>query len=93
MNADIPRSKETEMNSVSKTAGMAGFLYFIYRVIHVIADASQQKTAGVAGADQAMNYSRPVFQKDTLGRRCRMKTISLYQNKIQQRRRNRIDNL
>ena len=71
MNARIPCSKETKMNSINKTAGMAGFLYFIYRVIHISADASQQKTAGVAGADQAMNYSRPVFQGDTLGRRCR----------------------
>jgi hypothetical protein len=56
----------------------------MYRVIHIFADASQQKTAGVAGADQAMNYLRPVYQGDTMGRRkCRMKTISLHQNKIQ----------
>ena len=59
------------MNSINKTAGMAGFLYGIYRVIHLSADASRQKTAGFAGADQAMHYSRPVFQGDTPGRRCR----------------------
>jgi len=39
------------MNSINKPAGMAGFLYFIYLVIHISADASQQKTAGVAGAE------------------------------------------
>jgi hypothetical protein len=60
------------MNSINKTAGMAGFLYFFYLVIHISADASQQKTAGVEKEqNQAMNYSRPVFQGDILGRRCR----------------------
>ncbi len=39
------------MNSINKTAGMAGFLYFMYRVIHISADASQQKIAGIAGAE------------------------------------------
>jgi hypothetical protein len=38
------------MNSINKTAGMAGFLYFIYLVNQISADASQQKTSGVAGA-------------------------------------------
>ena len=38
------------MNSINKTTGMAGLRYFIYPVIHISADASQQKTAGVAGA-------------------------------------------
>ncbi len=38
MNAHIPYSKEKEMNSINKTARMAGFLYFIYMVFHIFAD-------------------------------------------------------
>src|SRR3972149_5159565 len=38
MNACIPDSKEKEMNSINKTARMAGFLYFIYMVFHIFAD-------------------------------------------------------
>jgi hypothetical protein len=74
------------MNSINKTAGMAGFLYVIYLIIHLSAGASQQKTAGVAGADQALNYSRPVFQGDARVKEMQMNVMSPEQNKIQQRR-------
>jgi hypothetical protein len=49
------------MNTINKTAGMAGFLYIIYLVIHVSADASQQKTAGVKGAESGHELLKAVF--------------------------------
>jgi len=59
------------MNTINKTAGMAGFLYIIYLVIHVSVDASQQKTAGVKGAESGHELLKAVLQRDSLGRRCR----------------------
>jgi hypothetical protein len=52
------------MNTINKTAGMAGFLYFIYGVIHISADASQQKTAGVKGAESGHELLKAVFLRE-----------------------------
>ncbi len=64
------------MNSINKTAGIVGFLYFISLVIHISADASQQKTAGVAGAKSAHELLKAVFLGRYLGKGMQMKTIS-----------------
>ena len=39
------------MNSVNKDAGMAGFLFFIYQVMHISAGASHPKTTDAGGAE------------------------------------------
>jgi hypothetical protein len=73
------------MNSINKTAGLAGFLYFIYWVIHIFADASQQKNAGAKSGHKLLTAG---FSARSLGKEMQMKTISSDQNKIQQRKRN-----
>lgn len=49
------------MNSVNKTAGMAGFLYFIYRVMHISAGASHPKNTGAGGAESGYEYPAASF--------------------------------